>query len=200
MENLSISTQNMSNVAFAKPQHKATEPPVENHQPQEPAPEQLGGPKEMCGRSQVAFSGRLTGLPTEDLNFIASKLRNHLTEFSKEELSAFKRGLTEVLNENNCRSLRQLFAQTDESDMKLAKTYLSFADTVAKNGEKAESQDIQALNGLLERAKKDYGCEDIHEMANKAITNEEDAFGEVANYMPGDKFSTAFNDLFIYLR
>ena len=82
MENLSISTQNMSNVAFAKPQHKATEPPVENPQPQEPAPEQLGGPKEMCGRSQVAFSGRLTGLPTEDLNFIASKLRNHLTEFS----------------------------------------------------------------------------------------------------------------------
>ena len=162
MENLSISTQNMSNVAFAKPQHKATEPPVENPQPQEPEPEQLGS--------------------------------------RKEELYAFKRGLTEVLNENNCRSLRQLFAQTDESDMKLAKTYLSFADTVAKNGEKAESQDIQALNGLLERAKKDYGCEDIHEMANKAITNEEDAFGEVANYMPGDKFSTAFNDLFIYLR
>ena len=63
MENLSISTQNMSNVAFAKPQHTATEPPVENPQPQEPAPE-LGGPKEMCGRSQVAFSGRLTGLPT----------------------------------------------------------------------------------------------------------------------------------------
>lgn len=198
MDNLSISAQKASMLSFAKPQHKAAEPPIENPQPEQPAPEQLGGPKEMCGRSQVAFSGRLTSLPSNDLNYIASKLKNNFEDFSREELSAFKHGLTEALNDNHCRSLKQLFAKTDTSDMVLSKTYLNFADTIAKDASKTDSEDIKRLNSLLEACKKEEGCKNIKEFADKILTSEEDAFSQVANYMTGDKFSDAFKDLFLY--